>query len=123
MQNKNEGPSTADKKVINFKKDIRTLWLIEVLYAVKREFVWFIGSLESCTQKYQGPNSKDEIVISLLSPFRSRHRDIVTYRGNDCNQKGSPRVHGIIGRLHAKNLGPKSRDGSLDQRRVVRKID
>ena len=40
-----------------------------------------------------------------------------------CNQKGYPRVNWITGELHAKNLGPKSRDGSLDQRRVVWKID
>ena len=43
MHNKNEGPSTTDKKVISFKKDRRTLWLIEVLYAIKRDVLWFIG--------------------------------------------------------------------------------
>ena len=31
-------------------------------------------------------------------------------RGAVCNQKGSPSVHWILGRLHAKNQGPKSRD-------------
>ena len=40
--------------------------------------------------KYQGPNSKDEKVTSLLSPFRDRKADILAERGN---QKGSPRVY------------------------------
>ena len=39
-----------------------------------------------------------------------RQTDIVSYRGNVCNQRGAPRVHWIIGRLQAKNQGPKSRD-------------
>ena len=67
------------------------------------------GSLESCMQK--GPNSKHEKVISYksLSPFRDRHADVEAYRGNVCNQKGSPRVNWITGKLHAKNQGPKSR--------------
>ena len=58
------------------------------------------GSFESCMQK--GPNSKNEKVISYkyLSPFRDRQADIVAYRGNVCNQKGSPRVNWILGRLH-----------------------
>ena len=43
-------------------------------------------------EKNQGPNSNDDKVKSLLSPFRNRHRDIVTYRGHVSNQKGSPRV-------------------------------
>ena len=65
--------------------------------------------------KNQGPNSKDEKVISLLSPFRNR-RDMVAYRGHafraifetdrHCvayrgavNNQGSPRVYWILGRL------------------------
>ena len=39
-----------------------------------------------------------------------RQTDIVSYRGNVCNQRGAPGVHWIIGRLQAKNQGPKSRD-------------
>ena len=33
-------------------------------------------------------------------------RDTVAYRGNVCNQKGSPRVHWSMRRLNAKNEGP-----------------
>ena len=44
-----------------------------------------IGPLGSLQKKLfaerQGPNSKDEKVISLLSPFRNR-RDMVAYRGH-----------------------------------------
>ena len=56
--------------------------------------------------KIQGPNSKDEKVISLLIPFRNRQTAIVAYGGNVYNQKDSHRLHCITGRLHAK----KSRD-------------
>ena len=45
--------------------------------------------------KNQGPNSKDEQVISLPSLFRNRQKHIVAYRGNFSNQ------------------GPKSRDMKL----------
>ena len=45
LHNKNEGPT--DKKVISFKKERGTLWLIEVLHAIKRNALWFIGSFES----------------------------------------------------------------------------
>ena len=31
-----------------------------VLNAIKRNVLWFIGSLESCMQKNQGPNSGDQ---------------------------------------------------------------
>ena len=55
---------------------------------------------------YRGHNSKDEKVITLLSPVQ----DIVTHRGTVCNQKGSPRVHWIIETLPAKNQGLKLRD-------------
>ena len=44
-------------------------------------------------QKNQGPNSKDEKVMSPLSPFQNRQRDIVAYGGNVCKQKGSLRVN------------------------------
>ena len=44
---------------------------MQVIYEIKRDALWFIGSLESCTQK-NGPNLKDENGISLQSPFRSQ---------------------------------------------------
>ena len=40
----------------------------------KRGVLWFIGQLYA---KNQGPNSKIQKVISLLSPFRDRQADIV----------------------------------------------
>ena len=55
-----------------------------------------IGKLPA---KNQGPISKDEKAISL---FLDRQADIVAYRGKVSNQKGSPGVHWIQGRLHAK---------------------
>ena len=67
---------------------------------------WIIGKFYD----KKGPNSKDESVISHQSPFRNRHSDIMAYRSNVCYQKGSPRVHRILGRLHAKKQGPRSRD-------------
>ena len=33
------------------KIDGRTMWLIEVLYYIKRGILWFVGSKESCMQK------------------------------------------------------------------------
>ena len=33
-----------DKKVISFKKDWQTLWLIEGLYTIKMDVLWFTGS-------------------------------------------------------------------------------
>ena len=54
-------------------------------------------------------SSKDSCMQKLKSFKALFETDIVTYRGNVCNQKGSPRVHWIIGRLHAKNQGPKSK--------------
>ena len=50
-------------------------------------------------QKNQDP--KDEIK-SLLRPFRDRQTDIVAYRGNVCNQKGSYRVHWTIRKTACK---------------------
>ena len=43
-------------------------------------------------------NLKDEKVNSLLSPFQDRNCGL-----KKCMQKGFPRVHCIIVRLHAKN--------------------
>ena len=40
----------------------------------------------------------------------SRQTDIVADRGAVCTQKGSASVYWILGRLHAKNQGLKSRD-------------
>ena len=42
---KNEGPY-KQQIVISFKQDIRTLWLIEAQYAIKRGDLWYIGSLK-----------------------------------------------------------------------------
>ena len=42
------------------KIDGRTMWLKEVLYYIKRGILWFVGSKESCMQKNQGPESRDE---------------------------------------------------------------
>ena len=57
---------------------------------------WIIGKFYT---KNQGPNSKEEKVITLPN----RYGDIVAYKGNVCNQKVSPRVHCTIGGLHSKN--------------------
>ena len=67
-------------------------WIIEKLFAKK-----------------QGPNSKGE-KVGHSSPFRDRQANIVAYRGNVCNQKGSLRVRWIQGRLNAKDQVPKIRD-------------
>ena len=61
----------------------QTLGLIDVLNAIERDGLWFIGQIA----KDQGPNSKDENVISLQCHFQNSHGDIVAYRGNVCNQK------------------------------------
>ena len=61
-------------------------------------------------KKKQGPGSRDEKVICLLRNFRDRQTDIVADRGGVCSQKGSNRDQWILGRLHAKNQEPKSRD-------------
>ena len=44
-------------------------------------------------------------MICLSSNFRDR-LTVVAYRGAVCNQMGSPRVHWILGKLHAKNQEP-----------------
>ena len=85
MHDKNEGQKTTDMKIIRLKQDRRILWLIKVLYATMVH--WIIGKLYA---KNQGPNSKD-LKVSLLNPFRDRQAAIVAYRGNVCNQIGSPR--------------------------------
>ena len=56
--------------------------------------------------KNQGPNSKDEKVITLFET----DIHIVAYRGNVCNQKGSPRVHWNIGKLHVKKIKDLNQD-------------
>ena len=64
--------------------------------------------------KNHGPDSRDEKVICLSSNFRDRQADIVAYRGAVFNQKGSPRVHWTLGRLHAKKSNPSdTKDISL----------
>ena len=46
---KNQGPYSKDEKVISLSspfqdRDMQTLWLIKVMYAIKRNILWFIGS-------------------------------------------------------------------------------
>ena len=43
-----------------------TLLLIEVLYAIKRDLLGFIGSKEGCIKKNQWPKSREEEHISPL---------------------------------------------------------
>ena len=59
--------------------------------------------------KNQGPDSRDEKKINLLSNFRDIQTDIIAYRGAICNQKRSPRLHLFLGTLHAKKQGSESR--------------
>ena len=75
---------------------------MEVLVAIERDVLWFIVSMESYMQKNQGPNSKDEKIISILSPLRDRKADIVAYKCKGFYRKESSRFHWIIGRLNAK---------------------
>ena len=87
-----------------------TLWLRELMYAIKGDLLGFIGPKRRSPGKkvvWKKSRSKDK---KILSPFWNGQKDIVAYRGNVYNQKGSPRVHCIIGRLDAKNPEPKSRD-------------
>ena len=44
------------------KKDGWRLWLIEVIYSIKRNVLWFNGIKESNLKKNQGPDSRDEKV-------------------------------------------------------------
>ena len=103
LHNKNEGPT--DKKVISFKKDRGTLWLIEVLHAIKRNALWFIGSFESYMQKIKIMIQK--IGERLLSRFRNRHRDIValdvmyTIQSKDCAKKTNKDLNQEIRKLSA----------------------
>ena len=69
-----------------------------------------IGKLHA---KIKDPKTRDEKVLSLFSTFRDRKADMVAYRRNLCNRKGPPRVNWIIGRLHAKNHRPKSKDKTV----------
>ena len=55
--------------------------------------------------KLYANKSRDEIVISLLRNLRDKQTDILAYRGAVCCRMGSPRVHCILERLHAKNQG------------------
>ena len=64
------------------------------MYAIK-EMPY--GSLESSMQTIKVPTQKQR----------------TPYRGNICNQKGSPRAHWIKGRLDAKNQGPIFRDKKI----------
>ena len=75
---------------------------MKVLFAIDRDVLWFIVTMESYMQKNQGPNSKDEKIISILSPFQDSKADIVAYKCKVSYRKESPRFHWIIGRLNAK---------------------
>ena len=69
----------ANSKVFFIKTDGRALWLIEV-FNQKGCPMSLIGSKESCMhKKKQGPDSRDEKVICLLSNFLERQTDIVAY--------------------------------------------
>ena len=48
---RNQRPILKDKKVISLFKTGGQTWLIEGLYAIKRDVLRFIGSKESCMQK------------------------------------------------------------------------
>ena len=48
--------------------------------------------------------------LSAFKPSQDRRTDTVAYRGAICNQKECPMLHWIIGKLHVKHQGPKSRD-------------
>ena len=89
-----------------FETDRQTFWLIEGLYAIKRDVLCFIGSKESCMQKKARSRLKKWESDMPLGHFPWQ-TDIVAYRGVVCNQKGTPRVKWILGRLNAKNQGPK----------------
>ena len=54
---------------------------------------------------------------------KMRQTDIVIYRGNVCNRKGSPRIDWIIGRLQTRNQGPKSRDKKVSAFKAFSKTD
>ena len=76
---------------------------MKVLVAIERDILWFIVLMESYMQKRnQDPNSKDEKIISIFSPFRDRKANIVAYKCKVCNRKESHRFHWIIGSLNAK---------------------
>ena len=52
--------------------------------------------------------SKEDKKIKVARHFKPNERriDFVDYRGAICNQNGCPMVHGIIGKLYAKNEVP-----------------
>ena len=50
----------------------------------------------------------------MISPFRNRETDFVVYRVSVCNQKESPRVYWIIGRLYAKRTEIKRKIKQTD---------
>ena len=52
--------------------------------------------------KNQGPNSKDERVINLFSPFRDRQADIVAYKIMYAIKRDFLGFMGPLGRLPAK---------------------
>ena len=80
--------------------------MIRKLSALRRtDVVAYRGTIWNQKGKNQGPNS---ILKKPFMPFFKTDRH---YRaGYECYQKGPPRVHWIIGRLHAKHQRPKSRD-------------
>ena len=88
----NKNKQTTDKKFISFKQDRQKLWLLEVLHANKRDVLWFMGSFESCLQKVKVLTQKMKKLYDFLAIFET-NRPTLWFRGNVCNQKGSPRVH------------------------------
>ena len=76
--------SVANFIQISIKTDGRTLWLIELLYPIKSDVLWFIGSKESCMQNNQGHDLRDE---KIWSSIRDKQTDIVDDRGAVCYQR------------------------------------
>ena len=57
--------------------------------------LFFIGSKKSCMQKIKVLTKEMRLFYAFLAIFE---RDIFADRGGVLNQKGSPRVHWILGR-------------------------
>ena len=111
------------------------MWLIEEVYAIKRDVLGFIGPLgrllptKNCMQKNQGPNSKDKSVMSLLrldrdrycyqllSLFKTDGRTLWLIEVIYICSNGMSMVHRIIVELYAKS---NSRDEKDDMRQPRR---
>ena len=82
------------KKIISFKQDRRTLWIIKVMYMQSKGMSmvhWIIWKLYAIKLK----RWESYMPLSL---FWDRQAHILAYGGNVCNHKGSPMVYWILGR-------------------------